>query len=148
MFYLIVEVSYEQLLRLVSDVKTEIVLGKYTKTFTGSTFWTEARTGSLKIVVPMVNNVKKGHFDFLSMDYQEDVMKMILSITAFAQMVAYSIYPEGNILFRSRHEVELIMTILRSCSKTYKDSLYNKGITFTDFFSHLLFVHVSPFEFF
>jgi hypothetical protein len=107
-------------------------------------FWTESKTGFLEAVQPTIHNVKPLHFDFLAYRVEQS-MKYLFSIVPIAQMIGFSLFPDGNITFSHRHELELVLTVLRTFSKTYRDSLDNKGLYFIKiiyevFLNHLLIV--------
>ena len=96
----------------------------------GYSFWTKSKLNYLETPKPTLHNVKKDHFDFHAYDPGRPIptsMQCLFAIVSTAQMIGFSVYPEGNLSFSFRHEVELILTVLMNCSKTYHESIINNG---------------------
>lgn len=96
----------------------------------GYSFWTKSKLNYLETPKPTLHNVKKDHFDFHAYDTgrpPSSCMQCLFAIVSTAQMIGFSVYPEGNLSFSFRHEVELILTVLMNCSKTYHESIVNNG---------------------
>jgi hypothetical protein len=52
---------------------------------------------------------------------------MAIKLCCEAQMLGYFMYPEANLIYSARREVELICTVLRKDSKTYRVALEDEG---------------------
>ena len=93
------------------------------------TFWTEARINFVKILRPTERNVKLQHFDFLLWGYPE-THHLAITLVSELQMLGYFYRPDNNLVYSARNEVELMMTVLRKDSKTYREALDAKGMMF------------------
>jgi hypothetical protein len=90
-------------------------------------FWTNVRTGGLKILKPTERNVKTPHFEFFLYD-NNDAVDCAITIVSDLQMLGYFYLPDANLSYSARNEVELMMTVLRKDSKTYRTALEEKGM--------------------
>ena len=83
----------------------------------------------MKILRPTDRNLKVQHFDFLLWSYPETHTKAITLVSEL-QMLGYFYRPDNNLQYSARNEVELLMTVLRKDSKTYRTALDAKGMRF------------------
>jgi hypothetical protein len=93
------------------------------------TFWTEARVNFVKVLKPAERFFKRQHFDFFIWGYPE-MIDAAIPLVCQLQMLGYFYLPECNLKYTARNEVELIMTVLRKDSKTYRSALHSKGMIF------------------
>ena len=73
--------------------------------------------------------MKLQHFDFLLWGYPE-THHLAITLVSELQMLGYFYRPDNNLLYSARNEVELMMTVLRKDSKTYREALDEKGMMF------------------
>ena len=83
----------------------------------------------MKILRPTERNLKVQHFDFLLWSSPEIHTKGITLVSEL-QMLGYFYRPDNNLQYSARNEVELLMTVLRKDSKTYRTALDAKGMRF------------------
>ena len=90
------------------------------------TFFTEAKIGYLEVLWPANANVKPCHREFI-LNNEEHGLKLGMELFAKLQMSTYFLYPDCNLNYRARDEVELVLTYLRTVSKTYSTAVAEKG---------------------
>jgi predicted RNA-binding protein with EMAP domain len=73
--------------------------------------------------------VKPLHFEFFLFD-NNDAVETAITIVSDLQMLGYFYLPDANLAYSARNEVELMMTVLRKDSKTYRTALEEKGMLF------------------
>jgi len=91
-------------------------------------FFTEVKIGFLEVLWPTSSNVKPVHRQFV-LNQDDRGIKLGMELFSKLQMATYFLYPDANLNYRARDEVELALKYLLTVSKTYSSSVAQKGIT-------------------